>query len=203
MIVKGTKQLGSFRRGINLYIPKKVQSTPEQVIWKVAIFGADTASSNGEYVWDGLLTQNFKPVYSGNNNQIYWDEAFGWVVYDGTLAAETYNSSDLVTWDVIVEGSYPAPSSALSYSQSSFISSVTISFPDLSLVDGVYSRTSGGTTSLFDSGNYNYMYQTDGVWYLWSEDAADSVALSLDLVKWEAQAGFADPVNATAISYSA
>lgn len=179
-----------------------VSAQAEQVIWKVAIFGAGTASSNGEYVWDGTTTFNGENVYSGPaDNQIAFVDGL-WYLYDSSGGDDTYTSENLIAWDILA-GLSPAPSSAFSYAQDSFISSITISYPDLSLMDGAYSRASGGATTLYDGSNYNYINYSAGTWYLWSEDIADNVGNSLDLVKWNANAGFQDPVNVTAVSYSA
>ena len=116
MIVKGTKQLGNFKRGINLYVPKK-----RTVVLRIVISGAGRASSNGEYVWDGVTLEGGKPRYdlvggAVNEDYIYWvtggDEVWGISDNDAGI---TYLSSDLITWDFGPDGVEPLPTSTLSY----------------------------------------------------------------------------------------
>lgn len=56
MIVKKTKQLGSFKRGINLYVPKKIVSAPPSGI-VVATTNAVNISGNNSFVPDGTYTK--------------------------------------------------------------------------------------------------------------------------------------------------
>ena len=46
MIVKGTKQLGNFKRGINIYVPKRISTPP-------APSGIPTATANSIILQSG------------------------------------------------------------------------------------------------------------------------------------------------------
>ena len=114
MIVKGTKQLGNFKKGINLYIPKKRR------VWRILISDAGNTASNGEYVWDGVTLEGGKPRYDlvggvvGDDN-IFWiigDEV--WAISDQE-AGLTYLSSDLITWELGPDGVEQVPTSTLYY----------------------------------------------------------------------------------------
>jgi len=80
----------------------------------VLISGAGTASSNGNYVWDGIAFFNGKRLYSTAINSIFW---YGsqWVIEDTPFEDITYSSPDLITWAVL-NGAEPAPTGTLSYS---------------------------------------------------------------------------------------
>ena len=110
MIVKGTKQLGNFKRGVNLYVPKK-----RTVVLRVVISGAGTATSNGEYVWDGVTLESGKPKYiSINGNYIFWSTSL-WSIWDFDLDRATYISyGNLTSWE-IDDASEPLPTSTLYY----------------------------------------------------------------------------------------
>ena len=86
------------------------------VIWRILISGAGTTTSNEEYAWDGVTTYEGKPQYDNpNGGQIYWYPATGqWLLYDNIEGSDTYNSTDLITWDV-GGGLSPAPTSTLYY----------------------------------------------------------------------------------------
>ncbi len=177
----------------------------EQVIWKVAIFGAGTASSNGEYVWDGEEIYNGKSIYRNGLNQIYWyiDSTFPelyqfWSILDDN-EGDTYSSDNLIEWTV-ANGASPAPSSALSYSQSSFISSITLTGSNPSYdADGVYTRASGGTTSFIGSGSK--IIEWDGS--NWLTEGVSYGNLYGSFFNWEVYAGDVPiPVTTNAV-YSA
>ena len=108
MIVKGTKQLGNFRRGINLYVPKK-----RTVVLRIVISGAGTATTNGEYVWDGFSIQEGKPIYLLDDFDIRFITDY-WYIYNGGNDTLFYKSLDLITW-TIENGESPAPTSTLFY----------------------------------------------------------------------------------------
>lgn len=220
MIVKGTKQLGSFKRGINLYIPKITQSIAEQIIWKVAIFGAGAASSNGEYVWDGSTINDGKPKYIGpeglitNNFIEYWLSDNIYVLFDATTETFNYTSIDLISWNDTGEGYDPAPSSALSYSPDSVIQSLTLTDAGTASSNGEY--VWDGVTLV--DGRALYVEPINGsplVWYdigsgfEWIlEDAilgGDVTYKSNDLINWSVNEGLGDPPapKVSAISYSA
>jgi hypothetical protein len=111
MIVKKTKQLGNFKRGINLYIPKKkISAAPEPTA--VLISGAEIFSSNGNYVWSGDFV-NGKRQYFFSNNEIYWNGS-QWNLYDDSEGDIVYSSLNLIAWEAIGEGD--APTGTLSYS---------------------------------------------------------------------------------------
>ena len=78
MIVKGTKQLGSFKRGINLYVPKRKTSA--------APSGIPTATTNTVNITvQGGINDNFNK----NNPDIWYDVEFN-------AALQFYNSQ----WEV-------------------------------------------------------------------------------------------------------
>ena len=198
MIVKGSKQLGSFRRGINLYVPKRVQSAPpEQVIWKVAIFNA--GQYGGEYIWDGTTLENGKPLYTGP------------VDAESELPYTIQWSADDNLWYVINEGeqidiaqsldSWQNFSSALSYSQNSFIDGFELDGD----VAQTYSRSSGGNTT-FTSGEPEYYVMVDGQsWFAYngSISAEELYSSQNSGFTWEIVAGNLPVPNISAITYSA
>jgi hypothetical protein len=100
------------RQQVEQYLNSKYQIYP----WRVTISGAGTTTSNEEYAWDGVTTYEGKPQYDNpNGGQIYWYPATGqWLLYDNSEGSDTYNSTDLITWDVGA-GLSPAPTSTLSY----------------------------------------------------------------------------------------
>jgi hypothetical protein len=123
MIVKGTKQLGSFKRGVNIYVPKK------KVIVPAAPSGIPVASTNSINVVDTFgyngtiaLSKINSTLYYASTNFIY-----------GTAYCEIY--SDYVNvyigqirlikeggyWIYRYEGIYNCEEN---YSQNSDISSV-------------------------------------------------------------------------------
>lgn len=179
----------------------------EQVIWKVAIFGAGTTSSNGEYVWDGTTTFNGKPKYSFGLNEIFWAEILGtfkWVMYEDNVG-DAYTSDDLISW-VLENGDSPAPSSALSYAQDSFISSLTLAGADSADINGQYSRASGGLASFSGpaTGFGNASIDWDSGSSAWAVTNGDEQKYgSIDLFSWYALAGGEPVPTATAIVYSA
>ena len=87
----------------------------DSVIWRILISGAGTATSNGEYVWDGVTIVSGKPYYLLNDNELLWDGA-QWLIYDleGLGGDSSYSSLDLITW-TIENGASPAPTSTLYY----------------------------------------------------------------------------------------
>lgn len=80
----------------------------------VLISGAETESSNGNYVWDGVSSANGKRLYSTANNSIFWDGS-QWLIDDTIFEDITYSSPDLITW-AAQYGAEPAPTGTLSYS---------------------------------------------------------------------------------------
>jgi len=80
----------------------------------VLISGAETESSDGNYVWDGFSVVNGKRLYQTALNAMYWDGTL-WIIEDTTFEENTYSSPDLITWAVL-NGAEPAPTGTLSYS---------------------------------------------------------------------------------------
>lgn len=172
------------------------------VIWKVAIFGAGTASSNGEYVWDGTTTFNGENVYSGPaENQIAFVDGL-WYLYDSSGGDDTYTSENLIAWDILA-GLSPAPSSAFSYAQDSFISSITLTDANIATSNGTYSRISGSTTQFDKVGSTNFIFN-DGVWIVADYDEGTDTYQSNDLFVWSSNLPeFDPPPIVSAMVYSA
>lgn len=170
-----------------------------QVIWKVAIFGAGTTSSNGEYIWSGTI--NGKNLYSAGGNDITWD-GFQWALYDDA-AGTFYNSYDLISWTIPEDegGQEPAPSSTLSYAQNSFINGFELDGD----VSQTYSRISGGNTT-FTSGEPEYYVAVDGEsWFAFNENISGEELYSSynGGFTWGQVAGDLPVPNISAITYSA
>lgn len=93
----------------------------EPVIWKVAISSAGTASSNGEYVWDGSqVSEDGTKIYNSSSGpMIYFNTSIGepysnkWVIDDNSAGDYTYYSDDLITW--VSNGYGTAPTSSLTF----------------------------------------------------------------------------------------
>jgi len=83
----------------------------------VLISGAGTASSNGNYVWDGATLLNGERYYQTVSNSIFWlsSESY-WFIEDTIFGDNTYRSSDLITWVAINGSADPSPTGTLSYS---------------------------------------------------------------------------------------
>lgn len=207
MIVKGTKQLGSFKRGVNLYTPKKIISQAAQVVWKVAIYGAGTPTSNGEYVWDGETYAFGRPKYFNGTKYIEWN-GVDWIIFDTDLdgGTVTYISSDLATWTVF-EGASPAPSSSIAYSQDSNIRKIIVFGAGESSSNGEYVwdgnelqdgkpvyRNGSNTISFGDFGGGS------AEWGLYDDIVGDNTYLSSDLLNWTSNGYGTAP--ASALSYA-
>ena len=219
MRVKGTKQLGSFKRGINLYVPKRNISQPaEQIIWKVAIFGAGTASSNGEYVWDGSqVSEDGTKIYNAQSgNSVYFYSVSGetysnsWVIDDIGASTITYYSQDLISWYPIEgSGTSPAPSSALSYAQNSFISSLTLIGAGTISSNGTYTRNVGGFESFYKASSSNYIFSEDpspedNSWIVFDATTTQDTYLSdMGFLNWQVYDGLPDAPSVSAVVYSA
>jgi hypothetical protein len=100
------------RQQVEQYLNSKYQIYP----WRITISGAGTTTSNGEYVWDGITTENGLPVYRFSFE--VFDIIFGidnyWHIYSGPNDTFYYRSIDLITW-TIENGDSPAPSATLYY----------------------------------------------------------------------------------------
>lgn len=185
------------------------QAQSEQIVWKVAVFGAGTPTSNGEYVWDGTTLYNGKPVYSKDLNTISWDEfsssgIFEWGIYDDDISFTSYVSYDLISWsNDRGDGTSPAPSSTLSYAQNSFISSLTLAGAGTTSSNGIYARSSDGTETPFISGSNqifydagrwvvednvfgDFVYESDGTIFNWTVFNGDSPAPTVSAIVYSA-----------------
>lgn len=172
-----------------------------QIVWKIAIFGAGTTSSNGEYIWDGTTLENGKPRYlASNNNYIYWASPYWWL-FDYTEDRTTYVSFESLTSWEIDDALEPAPSSALSYAQNSFINGFELDGD----VSQTYSRISGGNTT-FTSGEPEYYVAVDGEsWFAFNESISgeELYASYNGGFTWGQVAGDLPVPNISAITYSA
>lgn len=186
-----------------------VSAQAEQVIWKIAFFGAGTPSSNGEYVWDGIETQYSQPVYKKGISYISWNpglEVVGaWTLYDVDADETTYISlglNNLTSWQV-ANGLPDAPSSALSYAQDSFISSLTLAGAGTTSSNGTYARSSDGTETPFISGS-NQIFYDAGRWVVEDNVFADFVYESDGTIfNWTVFNGDSPAPTVSAIVYSA
>jgi hypothetical protein len=186
---------------------------PVPTIWKVAIFGAGTTTSDGEYVWDGISLINGKPQYQylSGVNSIYF--AGGeWFIEDTIFEENSYKSADLITWEQ-ENGALPVPSSALSYSQGSYIQTVVLAGgePDQS---GTY--TWDGTTFVngrpkyfgpLKSGapenNYIYWNTENYMLYGFKVDEMINLSYSTDLASyWSISDALVEP-TVSSIVYTA
>ena len=183
------------------------------VIWKVAIFGAGTGSADSEYVWDGTTLVDGFPVYGGPF-VIKYDG--GWKIYDSGNDENLYASEDLITWTQ-VNGALPAPSSALSFSQSSYIQEIVLGGAD-SDQTGTY--TWDGTTFIDGKPKYmgplktgapenNYIFYSfgEGAYYLFGYKTTNEemivLSQSTDLASnWSINEGSSEPI-VSSIVYTA
>ena len=83
------------------------------LIWRILISGAGTATSNGEYVWDGVSLEEDKPVYRFEDFDIRFLTDH-WYIYNSGADTYYYKSLDLITW-TIESGEPEAPTSTLYY----------------------------------------------------------------------------------------
>ena len=81
----------------------------------VLISDAGTATSNGNYVWDGVSFSNGKRLYTTVINSIHWNGS-EWLIEDTLYDDNTYSSSNLITWVSINGSQEPPPTGTLSYS---------------------------------------------------------------------------------------
>jgi len=158
MIVKNGRaiNLGGLNRRISLIRPKPRSLTP--MLWKIAFFGG--AYGDGEYIRQSSGSSIFVESSSGDDNYIeeasptifisYMPPQFGEGVY------VYYSDDNAVTW--VPEGAIevpdlnPAPSVALSYSQSSYIQTIVLGGAD---PDQTGTYTWDGTT--FVNGKPKYI----------------------------------------------
>jgi hypothetical protein len=186
-------------------------------IWKIAIFGAGTTTSNGEYVWDGVTLLNNKPRYDKvggvfDEDYIGWDIEPNnfWAISD-SLEGLTYISYNLISWNEGPDGVGPSPSSALSYSPNSVIQSLTLDGSEIATSSGTYDwdgvTTEGGKPKYVKTtaGGVNYIVWDGYVWALFDdEDIGDYTYTSNDLITWTDLPISAPPSpHVVTLSYSA
>ena len=214
MRVKGTKQLGSFTRGINLYVPKKRTGSGAPILWKIAFFAG--AYTNGEYVRQSAESSIFVESSSGDGHYIVISQSPVLTSYAPSQFGEdipVYYSEDAgLTWASAEEVEeidlVPAPLSALSYSQTSYIQTVVLAGSD----DQIGTYTWDGTTFIngrpkyfgpLKSGapenNYIYYSSADGVYFLvgYKTNIEEMIALSssTDLASnWMLSEGASEPI---------
>ena len=196
---------------------RKVGGGGAPTIWKVAIYGAGKSQLNAEYSWNGTILENGNRKYYESNleNYIFWTLS-EWALYDNDFSEIGYISSNLITWQSD-NAPNPAPTSALSYSQSSYIQTIVLGGAD---ADQTGTYTWNGTTFIDGKPKYmgplktgapenNYIYYSsgDGVYYLYgfktSTEAMISLSSSIDLVStWLAVEGSSDS-NVSSITYTA
>ena len=187
----------------------------DPILWKIAIFGAGTATSNGEYVWDGSEVNGGFPVYrstSQSDSTITREVGGGpngtgtWNLFDAdyddtSYQIESFNFSG--NW-FLSNGLSQVPSSIVSYVQDSFISSVTLVDAGAINSNGTFSRTSGGSTQFDKAGSPNFIFD-DGSWVVADFSAGtDTYTSSNYIFNWSAnQVQFEPPPTVSSITYSA
>jgi hypothetical protein len=186
----------------------------DPILWKIAIFGAGTDSSNAEYVWDGSTITNGKPTYFYDYRIQFEEYDNYWYIYDSGNDQFLYKSADLITWTQ-VNGALPVPSSALSYSPNSVIQSLTLDGSEIATSSGTYDwdgvTTEGGKPKYVKTtaGGVNYIAWTDvgdgDAWALFDdEDIGDYTYTSNDLITWTDLPNGAPPSpHVVTLSYSA
>ena len=189
-----------------------VSASSAPTIWKIAIFGAGTTTSNGEYVWDGVTLNVGKPTYTNpSGNYIYWDETY--YIYDNTTESVTYfiSSSDFSGAWVENDGSLPVPTSTLSYSPNSVIQSLTLDGSEVATSSGTYDWD-GVTTELgkpkyvkTTAGGVNYIVWDGYAWALFDDETiGDYTYTSNDLITWtDLPSGAPPSPHVVTLSYSA
>ena len=184
----------------------KRDASPPNIPWKIAIFGAGSIEADSEYVWDGVTITNGEREYFGQALRIIFDFDNYWKIYDSGNDNYKYISLDLITW-ATENADNPFPSSALSYSQNSYIQTIVLAggTPDQS---GTYSWD--GTTLVNGRPKYfgplksgapqnNYIYWTGFEYslYGWHSSNEEMTALSssIDLVTyWNPNDATGEPI---------
>jgi hypothetical protein len=189
--------------GLGIQNSRKIKSGGSApTIWKVAIFGAGDGYSDAEYIWDGSTMSQGKNIYLNFDGNILSFDEIWFIDIDGI--GTTYTSNDLITWSTGQSLSPPAPLSALSYSQTSYIQTVVLAggTPDQS---GTY--TWDGTTFVngrpkyfgpLKSGapenNYIYWNTENYMLYGFKVDEMTNLSSSADLVSiWIANDALVEP----------
>ena len=214
MIVKNGRaiNLGGLNRRINLIRPRLHSLAP--ILWKIAFFGG--AYGNGEYIRQSSVSSIFQESSSGDENIIEAQNPPNFISFMppqfGTSAVY-YSTDNAVTW--APEGTIeepdinPAPSVALSYSQSSYIKTIVLGGAD---PDQTGTYTWDGTTFVngkpkymgpLKSGapenNYIYYESIDGSYYLegyeTSNEEMTGLSGSIDLASnWSLNEGSSEPI---------
>jgi hypothetical protein len=188
-----------------------VSASSAPTIWKIAIFGAGTTTSNGEYVWDGVTFSLGERLYMSGNNSLSWDGTKWYISDEDGLGGDaSYSSLDLITW-TIENGDSPAPTSTFSYSPNSVIQSLTLDGSEIATSSGTYDWD-GVTTELgkpkyvkTTAGGVNYIVWDGYAWALFDdEDIGDYTYTSNDLITWTDLPNGAPPSPyVVTLSYSA
>jgi hypothetical protein len=101
MIVKKTKQFGNFKKGINLYIPKKSTSASPAVTTNICVNGAGQGASNGTYTyaankgyWIRASSFEWRVGYNAGTNQNRWGIS-AWFMGSIFVGEYYYNNTPL------------------------------------------------------------------------------------------------------------
>jgi hypothetical protein len=185
------------------------------ILWKIAFFAG--AYTNAEYIRQSSESSIFVESSSGDNNYIDISSSPVFISYApaqfGENVAVYYSEDAGLTW--VPEGTIeepdlnPAPLSALSYSQGSYIQTVVLAGSD-SQQSGTY--TWDGTTFIDGKPKYmgplisgapenNYIYYSsvDGLYNLFgykiSNDEMITLSYSADLASnWSLSEGSSEPI---------
>jgi hypothetical protein len=128
MIVKKTKQFGNFKKGINLYIPKRRQIS-SNIFTQICVSGAGFNAANGTYIYSqakGYWIRNssfeWRVGYNAGTGQARWGIS-AW--FGATPVGESfYNNTPLATsenppqtaWIATPSASPPTPLPTITYS---------------------------------------------------------------------------------------
>jgi hypothetical protein len=103
MIVKKTKQFGNFKKGINLYIPKRMQIS-SNIFTQICVSGAGFNAANGTYIYSqakGYWIRNssfeWRVGYNADTSQARWGIS-AWFMNGTIFVGEYYyNNTPLAT----------------------------------------------------------------------------------------------------------
>jgi hypothetical protein len=194
------------KKNTTFKIPRTGSGVP--ILWKIAIFGAGDGYSSSEYIWDGSAMSAGEKVYLNlDGNILSFDEI--WYI-DIAGIGTTYTSNDLITWSIGQSLLPPAPLSALSFSQSSYIQTIVLAGgnPDQS---GTYSWD--GTTFVngkpkyfgplkpgASENNYIFWNTENYMLYGWKIEEMLGLSVSPDLASnWSPSDAIAEPTVSSII----
>lgn len=207
--------------GLGIQNSRKIKSGGASILWKIAFFAG--AYTNAEYIRQSSQSSIFVESSSGDNNYIDTSQSPIFISFAEAqfgVGIPVYYSDDAgLTWSpegsIEVPDLNPAPLSALSYSQSSYIQTVVLAggTPDQS---GTY--TWNGTTFVNGKPKYfgplksgapenNYIYYTGFEYFLYGWDSSNEEMLvlsnSLDLASnWSPNNASSEP-TVSSIIYTA